>query len=184
MAMMTDAHTVQREIRGEAAKGPSLSPDRSALDHATRVVHRVCCLAGPADFIDEVRTDNRAVRTAIKKHDTPALFDWLVAGLSYQGVSDRVAAGYMDQHGRVSWHEIESALASNPSCPKLQSYWNFHGCGYHKTSRTCSEPDHIDHVRCRPTTCATAASTRLLIRCTCSSATLPATTWSTGSKDS
>ena len=143
--MVTDAHTVQREIRSKAAKGPSLSANRSALDHATRLVHRVCCLAGPTDFIDEVRAENRTLRTAIKKRDTPALFDWLMAGLSYQGVSDRVASGYMDQHGRVSWHKIKSSLANNPSCPKLQSYWNFHGCGYHKTSRTCSEPDHIDH---------------------------------------
>jgi hypothetical protein len=69
-----------------------------------------------------------------------------MAMLSYQGVSDRVASGYMGQHGRASWHEIESALASKPSCPKLQSYWQFHGCRYHKTSSTCAEPDHI--ARC------------------------------------
>jgi hypothetical protein len=68
-----------------------------------------------------------------------------MAGLSYQGVSDRVASGYMDQHGRVSWDDIDRGLANKPTCPKLQSYWNFHGCHYHKTSRTCSEPDHIDH---------------------------------------
>jgi hypothetical protein len=30
------------------------------------------------------------------------------------------------------------------TCPKLKSYWHFHGCGYDKISRTCSEPDHID----------------------------------------
>ena len=29
-------------------------------------------------------------------------------------------------------------------CPKLESYWHFHGCRYDKISRTCSEPDHID----------------------------------------
>ena len=143
--MVTDAHTVQREIRSKADKGRGLSADRSALHHATRLVHRVCCLAGPTDFIDEVRAENRTLRTAINRHDTPALFDWLMAGLSYQGVSDRVASGYMDEHGRASWHEVETALANKPSCPKLQSYWNFQGCGYHKTSRTCSEPDHIDH---------------------------------------
>jgi hypothetical protein len=129
---------VQAERRPYAA-------DPLALDHATRLVHRVCCLAGTTDFIDEIRADNRAIRSAIKPHDTIALFDWLMAGLSYQGISDRVASGYMDQHGRLGWHEIESALANNPSCPKLQSYWNFHGCGYHKTSRTCSEPEQIDH---------------------------------------
>jgi hypothetical protein len=30
------------------------------------------------------------------------------------------------------------------TCPKLKSYWHFHGCRYDKISRTCSEPDHID----------------------------------------
>jgi hypothetical protein len=63
--------------------------------------------------------------------------------LSYQGVSDRVAHDYMEQHGRVTWHEIERALATKPSCPKLQSYWQFYDCGYHKTSGTCTEPDHV-----------------------------------------
>jgi hypothetical protein len=142
--MATDAHTVQREISSETGKGPSLSADSSALVHATRLVHRVCCLAGSADFIDEVRSDNRALCTSIKRHDTPALFNWLIAGLSYQGISDRVASGYMDQHGRVCWRDIESALAKEPGCPKLQTYWNFQSCGYQKTTRTCSEPEHID----------------------------------------
>ena len=118
---------------------------RSALAHATRLIHRVCCLAGSADFIDEIRADNRAIRSAITRHDTAALFDWLMTMLSYQGVSDRVAYGYMDQHGRVTWHEIKRALATQPSCPKLQSYWQFHSCHYHKTSGTCTEPEHIEH---------------------------------------
>jgi hypothetical protein len=146
MAMVTDAHTVQREIRGEAGEGRGLSADSSALDHATRLIHRVCGLAGSADFIDEIQTNNHAIRSAIKEHDTAALFDWLMVMLSYQGVSDRVASDYMDQHGCVTWHEIERTLANNPSCPKLQSYWQFNGCRYHKTSGTCAEPDHI--ARC------------------------------------
>ena len=118
--------------------------DRSALDHATRLIHRVCCLAGETDLIEEIRTDNGATRSAVKEHDTPALFDWLMVMLSYQGISDQVAYGYMQQHGRVRWHEIERALANKPSCPKLQSYWQFHGCRYQKTSHTCAEPDHIE----------------------------------------
>jgi hypothetical protein len=145
MAMVTDAHIVQREIRSEADKGRGLSADGSAFDHATRLIHRVCCLAGEPDLIDEIRTDNGAIRSAIKQRDTAALFDWLMVMLSYQGISDRVADGYMDQHGRVRWHGIERDLANKPSCPKLQSYWQFHGCRYHKTSHTCAEPDHIAH---------------------------------------
>src|SRR3954454_5588017 len=99
-------------------------------------MHRISYLAGSADFVVAVRTDNGAIRSAIKQRDTPALFDWLVVMLSYQGISDPVAHDYMDQHGRVTWQAIERDLANKPSCPKLQSYWQFHGCRYHKTSQT------------------------------------------------
>src|SRR3984885_6372180 len=124
------------------------NPDRrntSAIDHAVRVVHSVCCLAGAASLIDEIRTELRAegISTAIQRHDTATLFDWLVAALSFQGISDQVAADYFARHGSANQTEIEAKLAS-PTCPKLKSYWHFHGCRYDKISRTCSEPDHID----------------------------------------
>src|SRR5436309_2960966 len=92
-------------------------PDRSALDHATRVVHRVCCLAGSVEFIEGIQTDHVTLRSAITHQDTAALFDWLIATLSLQGISDRVAQDYMEQHGRVTWREIERDLSTNPSCP-------------------------------------------------------------------
>jgi hypothetical protein len=145
MVMMSRARAEHHETHSPPAKVRTLTVDQSALDHATRLIHRVCCLAGEPDLIDEIRTDNGAIRSAIKQHDTAALFDWLMVMLSYQGVSDRVAYDYMEQHGRVTWHEIEPALAIRPSCPKLQSYWQFYGCRYHKTSGTCAEPDHIAH---------------------------------------
>jgi hypothetical protein len=145
MAMISKTHTDLREPQSLPPRAWDHTLDRSALDHATRLIHRVCCLAGEPDLISEIRTDNGAIRSAIKQRDTAALFDWLMAMLSYQGISDRVAHDYMDQHGRVTWHDIERALTSNPSCPKLQSYWQFHGCRYHKTSHTCAEPDHIAH---------------------------------------
>jgi hypothetical protein len=145
MVMMSKTHAHHHEAQPPPPKLQTQVLDRSALDHATLLIHRVCCLAGSADFIDEIRTDNRAIRSAIKERNTPALFDWLMVLLSYQGISDQVAYDYMEQHGRVTWHEIERALANKPSCPKLQSYWQFHGCRYHKTSHTCAEPDHIAH---------------------------------------
>jgi hypothetical protein len=82
---------------------------------------------------------------AIKDHDTPALFGWLVEMLSYQGISDSVAAGYIEQHGNVRWADIAEELSRPPSCPKLGGYWRFTGCRYHKGSGTCAEPDHIDN---------------------------------------
>ena len=118
----------------------------SALDHAVRVVHSVCCLAGSASLIDELRAELRAegVLAAIRRHDTGTLFDWLTAALSYQGISDRVASAYMDRHGRAKWRDIEAKFAHGTTCPKLQSYWHYCSCRYDKISRTCAEPDHID----------------------------------------
>ena len=72
------------------------------------------------------------------------MFDWLISALSYQGISDQVATEYMERHGRARWADIDAKVAAGPTCPKLASYWHFHGCRYDKISRTCSEPDHID----------------------------------------
>ena len=109
-------------------------------------MHSVCCLAGAAGLIDDIRADLRAegVPTAIRHHDTATLFDWLMSALSYQGISDQVAADYMERHGRPQWADIDAKLAASPTCPKLRSYWHFQDCRYDKISRTCSEPDHID----------------------------------------
>ena len=125
------------------------NPDRantSAIDHAVRVVHNVCCLAGAAGLISDIRADLRAegIPSAIRRHDTATLFDWLISALSYQGISDQVATDYMERHGRPRWADIDAKVAACPTCPKLKSYWHFHGCRYDKISRTCSEPDHID----------------------------------------
>jgi hypothetical protein len=108
-------------------------------------VHHVCCTAGAHSFIDDIRGEGgpESLGSAIERHDTPALFDWLVRALSFQGISDRVASGYMRKHGSVTWGEIEYRLSKRPHCPKLKSYWNFHACGYRKTTRTCSHPEHF-----------------------------------------
>jgi hypothetical protein len=71
------------------------------------------------------------------------VFDWLMAALSYQGIADAVAYDYMERHGRAAWRDIDEKLGRGVSCPKLKSYWHFHGCRYEKASRTCTEPEHI-----------------------------------------
>src|SRR6476646_2732711 len=118
----------------------------SAIEHAVRVVHTVCCLAGAASLISDIRADLRAegVPSAIRRYDTAPLFDWLMSALSFQGISDQVAADYMERHGRAQWADIDAKVAAGPTCPKLQSYWHFYGCRYDKLSRTCAEPAHID----------------------------------------
>jgi hypothetical protein len=102
--------------------------------------------SGAASLIDDIRADLRAegVPGAIRRRDTAPLFDWLMSALSYQGISDQVASDFMERHGRAEWADINAKVAASPTCPKLQSYWHFHGCRYDKLSRTCAEPDHID----------------------------------------
>jgi hypothetical protein len=119
--------------------------NRAPINHATRLILRVCRLAGSASIIDDARSSLEAdgVRDAIRNRNAAILFDWLVATLSYQGISDQVAADYMERHGQATWGAIESDLHRRPSCPKLESYWHFRDCRYNKTRYTCAEPDHL-----------------------------------------
>jgi hypothetical protein len=67
-----------------------------------------------------------------------------VSAFSYQGISDQVARSYIGKHGSATWADIAKSFDANPSCPLLQTYWHFQGCGYDKGSFSCSEPEHID----------------------------------------
>jgi hypothetical protein len=141
---MGSGTTVQRR-QAKRQKPPKIHNQSTAIDHAVRVIYRVCCLAGSASLIDNIRADLDAdgVRAAMGKSETAAAFDWLIAALSYQGIADQIAYDYMEQHGYVRWDDINQKLALNPGCPKLKSYWHFHGCHYTKLGRSCAEPDHI-----------------------------------------
>jgi hypothetical protein len=107
--------------------GRSPAKTDTALTHARSLILPACHLAGTAAFIDEagLGPDGKDLRKAIRSRNTAALFDHLVAALSYQGISDDVAKNFMDRHGLASWHVIESALRRLPSCPKLRGYWHF-----------------------------------------------------------
>ena len=138
--------TLSHRRRTRHLKRPKFQHDQgSAIDHAVRLIHAVCGLARSPMLIDEIRAELRAekVRAAIRNHDTGPVFDWLMAGLSYQGIADAVAYDYMERHGRAEWRDIDQNLGRGVSCPKLKSYWHFHGCRYEKASRTCTEPEHI-----------------------------------------
>jgi hypothetical protein len=109
-----------------------ITPKTGSLFHAfPQLVRRICRVAGAPDLIDDSRVSlaQHGVITAVRRHDTPVIFAWLVDAVSYQGVSDTIAYGYMERHGRVRWHDIAEALADQPSCPKLSCYWAFEGCG-------------------------------------------------------
>ena len=122
------------------------------------------------DFRADLAADG--VRTAMRKRDTAAVFDWLIAALSYQGIADQIAYDYMEQHGYVRWDDINQKLADDASCPKLRSYWHFTTATTPSSVGPAPSPITSAAVRCRPMTCATAASTRPPMRCTCSFVTL------------
>lgn len=133
-----------RKGRSAPTKFAQRDADVSPLDHAVRLIHPVCCFAGSGNFVADMQSDRdpQGLRSAIVQQDTAAIFDSLVSALSYQGISDQVATNYMDQHGRVTWRQIETGLSRRPPCPKLQSYWHFRDCRYDKASRTCAEPEY------------------------------------------
>ena len=144
--MTASVRTVRQSSLGLGSSNfRSRKSQRSAVDHAVRVIHRVCCLAGSADLLQQIRNRNGgpALRSAIRRHDTAALYDYLIDAVSYQGIADRVAYEYIELHGQATWADLKDKLAHSPSCPKLRSYWHFYDCRYDKISRTCAEPCHI-----------------------------------------
>ena len=134
-----------RDDYPSAANAKAVRNSSAALDHAVRVIHFACYLAGSRKLIAEIRNDvcGPTIRAAIARRDTPALFDWLIEALSYQGISDRVAHAYLERHGGVTWGDIEPRLNRPVSCPKLRSYWHFYDCRYQKSRAICAEPDHV-----------------------------------------
>jgi hypothetical protein len=134
------------------------SYDNPNLAYALKIVHATCCLAGSASYLDDIRADLRdcGISRAVRDHDTPVLFDWLVEALSFQGISDAVAAGYMDQHGSVRWADIAEALSQSPPAPSWAA------TGGSTTADTVKERSPAlslatsPPVPCRASRCATA----------------------------
>ena len=119
---------------------------RSALDHAVELIESVCRVAGSRRLLSETSQEftRRGLLRAIRNSDTGALFGWLMETFSFQGISDQVAATYMQKHGSVRWTDIAEGLSDGPSCPRLDSYWTFDRCGYEKGSGCCAEPEHVE----------------------------------------
>jgi len=109
------------------------------------LIRNVCALAGSLSFLDEIDDEIRqaGLDQAVASGNTPPIFDWLLTAFSFQGISDKVARGYMDKHGTASWRKMQASLQTLPACQKLYSYGDFAGCRYDKGSFTCGEPDHI-----------------------------------------
>jgi hypothetical protein len=80
---------------------PITTATSSNLGWAVRLVRTICRAAGRTSLVDDSRVGlaQHGVIAAVRRRDAPVIFDWLVNGFSYQGVSDSIASGYMEQHG-------------------------------------------------------------------------------------
>lgn len=110
------------------------------------MIQSCCRLAGSTTLVDDLTAPRgrHDLRLAISSNDTPALFNWLVEIFSFQGISDQVAASYLSAHGNVTWVDVSKALSKAPQCTLLNSHWQFYGCRYNKSQRTCGQPHLTD----------------------------------------
>jgi hypothetical protein len=84
------------------------------------VIRRAFQRGGTSSFLDELRAEQKraGVTSAIRNHDTPRLFERLVSTLSYQGISDRVARGFMERNGEIDWPQVSRSVRTDPCCGK------------------------------------------------------------------
>lgn len=66
---------------------------RSAFQIVVSRITAVYDATAPCSLLADLRErlERQGVPAAVAAHDTPALYDWLMPTLSYQGVSDAVA---------------------------------------------------------------------------------------------
>ena len=116
---------------------------REIPESVIALIRSVCDLAGPRDLIDDARVELAAagVIEAVARRRDATIFEWLMNAVSYQGISDAVATGYIEGHERISAASISKALRRKPSCRKLQGYHRFVGCNYRKWADNCAEPE-------------------------------------------
>src|ERR1700737_7964 len=119
---MVATTTIQRRQTNQKNHLETGKLSAAAIAYAVRIIHAVCGLAGSVTLIDDIRADLRAdkVQAAIRNRDTAAVFDWLMAALSYQAIADAAAHEYMARHGRAEWRDIEQKLGRVANCPKLK----------------------------------------------------------------
>jgi hypothetical protein len=110
---------------------------------AAVLVGTICRLPGAGDFVqaaNEVAVRG-GLRSAVRQHNTAHLYDWLMDSFSFQGISDRIAWGYIEAHGNATWEAVERSLeGSRCQCPKLGSFETYRGCGFRKAAASCAVP--------------------------------------------
>ncbi|WP_424363147.1 hypothetical protein [Methylocystis parvus] len=82
-------------------------------------VTRPALRLAPRSYLDEIAAGLRGagVQAAAKLRDSKAIFDWLAALISLQGINDAVALNYDARNGGVRFAEIADSLKRPPDLP-------------------------------------------------------------------
>jgi len=93
----------------------------------------------------EKRIRNSGLKRAIAAHDTAYFYGWLMEMFSYQGISDTVAADYIERYGNADWTNVAHAIeTTSQRCGKLEAFETYKDCGFRKSSHSCANPGLID----------------------------------------
>lgn len=112
---------------------------------ARAIALRVCRLTHQPTWVEDLQYQMAmtGLCDAVDNHDTGAIFNWLIDELSFQGISDAAAEGYLYQHGNITWADLVSSFEGPPECDKLHGFLGFAGCQYQKGTQTCARPELI-----------------------------------------
>lgn len=115
-----------------------------AIEDCVRLVRPTLLLA-PPNYLDDLRErlDKNGVTSALARHDSAALFDWIVRLLARQGISNQAAESFLARNGSPNFRQISRLMESEARCPRLQSYWHFDDCGFQRTASTCNTLHHL-----------------------------------------
>ena len=104
---------------------------------------RPALLLAPPTYLRDIRSriKGEGIRVAVARHETGALYNWIIRLLDRQGISNAAAISFAEQHGGARWVDVECALAERPICSKLLSFWDFADCGYRKEAGSCANLD-------------------------------------------
>lgn len=106
---------------------------------------RPALIVAPTSFVHEARDHLHrwGVSEAVARRDSGRIYELLIALAQYQGISDRAADTFINQHGLPSWSKVDAALKQQPSCSLLRSYWTYSGCQYTKGAEWCSRSENL-----------------------------------------
>jgi len=107
------------------------------------LVTRICAQYGESDYLEVIRRDmvRSGIVKAVRERDSTHLYDWMMVCFNFQGVSNGVAAAYLEEHGNAQFDAVARQIKKRGSvCPKLREFDAFRRCGYVKSRAACNNP--------------------------------------------